>query len=203
MKKTDPKVDAYLRNADQWKEESTALRAILLGCGLSEDIKWGKPCYSYQGGNVVIIQGFKAYCALLFFKGALLKDPNHILIKTGENTIVGRQIRFTNVQEIAKLKSILKSYISQAIEIEKAGLKVHVDKKPAPTPKELKDKFSEIPELENAFNKLTPGRQRAYLFYFGAAKQSTTRDARIEKYVQQIFNGKGMDDDYKTKSKKR
>jgi uncharacterized protein YdeI (YjbR/CyaY-like superfamily) len=194
-RKMNSKVDAYLNDAKQWRPEMEKLRMILLDCQLTEELKWGKPCYAFQESNVVVIQGFKAYCALLFFKGVLLKDPNGILVKTGENTRVGRQIRFTDVREIVKQEAILKAYIVQAIEVEKAGLKV--DSKTdaeLKIPEEFKNKLAENPALKTAFAALTPGRQRAYGFYFSAPKQSKTRDSRIEKCVRQILKGKGLND---------
>lgn len=192
--KTDPKVDAYFTKAKKWQEEMEKLRSIVLACGLTEELKWGKPCYAFEGNNVVIIQGFKEYCALLFFKGVLLKDPDGILVKTGENTRVGRQIRFTNVQEVVKLRSALKAYIHQAVEVEKAGLKVDTKQDPEPIPEELQKKFKESSKLKAAFEALTPGRQRGYIFFFSAAKQSKTRESRIEKCVPQILKGKGLND---------
>lgn len=169
------------------------LRTILLDCGLAEELKWGKPCYSFQNSNVVIIQPFKAYCALLFFKGVLLKDPGGILVKTGENTRVGRQIRLTSVREI--VVPVLKSYLHQAIEVEKAGLKVSApNNAEIALPDELQKKLDENPALKAAFGALTPGRQRAYLYYFSAAKQSKTRESRIEKYARRILSGKGLND---------
>ena len=191
----NPQVDGYLRKSKQWQEESKKLRSIALDCGLTEELKWGKPCYTFQESNIVIIQGFKAYCALLFFKGVLLKDPNGILQKTGENTRVGRQIRFTDVREIVKIETILKAYIDEAIEVEKTGLKVNLKKKPEPVPEELQNKFDELPALKAAFAALTPGRQRAYIFYFSAAKQSKTRASRVDKWMRQILVGKGLDDE--------
>lgn len=171
------------------------LREILLDCQLTEELKWGKPCYAYQKSNVVIIQGFKEYYALLFFKGVLLKDPKGILKKTGVNTRVGRQIRFTNVREIVEMKPVLKAYIHQAIAVEKAGLKVNINKNTKLIfPEEFQKKLDENPALHTAFNALTPGRQRAYNFYFSGAKQSKTRESRVEKCMQQILNGKGLDD---------
>ena len=171
------------------------LRKIVLGCELTEELKWGKPCYSFQGSNVVLIIGFKDYCALLYFKGALLKDANGILIKAGENTQAARQIRFTNVREIVKMAPILKAYTHEAIEVEKAGLKVNYIK-PAELifPEEFQNKLDENGALKSAFDALTPGRQRAYYLYFSAAKQSKTRKARVEKCMQQILNGKGLND---------
>jgi uncharacterized protein YdeI (YjbR/CyaY-like superfamily) len=193
--KTNPKVDAIIVKAKQWREEFEKLRAIVLGCGLTEEMKWGQPCYTFDGSNIVLIHGFKEYCALLFFKGALLKDPKVILIQQTQNVQAGRQIRFTNVQEIVKLKPILKAYILEAIEVEKAGLKVKrkttADFK---IPEEFQKQLDEMPELKTAFSALTPGRQRGYLYYFSSAKQSKTRVARVERYMQQILSGKGMDD---------
>jgi uncharacterized protein YdeI (YjbR/CyaY-like superfamily) len=193
--KMNPKVDAYLSEAKKWRDETEKLRTILLDCRLTEEFKWGKPCYTFQESNVVVIQGFKAYCALLFFKGVLLKDPHGILVKTGENTRVGRQIRFTDVREIVKQEAILKAYIHQAIEVEKAGLKVDAKTDAElKIPEEFKSKLAENPALKAAFAALTPGRQRAYGFYFSAPKQSKTRDSRIEKCTRQILNGKGLMD---------
>jgi len=190
----NPKIDAYLSANEEWREETIALRAIILGCGLTEELKWGKPCYSFQGSNVVIIQGFKESCALLFCKGALLKDPKHVLEKPGENTQGARRIRFTSVREITGMKSILKAYIREAIAAEKASLKVTYKKNPEPVPREFQNRLAAVPALKTAFAALTPGRQRAYILYFSAAKQSQTRESRIGKYVQQILRGKGLDD---------
>jgi len=190
----NPKVDNYLGRARKWQDEMEKLRKIILDCGLTEELKWGKPCYLFQKSNIVLIQGFNEYCALLFFKGFLLNDPDGILVKTGENTRVGRQIRFTSVQEIVKLKTILKAYIYQAIEVEKAGLKVDIQSNPEPIPEELQHKLKQIPDLQTAFEALTPGRQRAYIFYFSAPKQSKTRESRIEKCMQQILHGRGLND---------
>jgi uncharacterized protein YdeI (YjbR/CyaY-like superfamily) len=167
---------------------------ILLDCGLTEELKWGKPCYQFQKTNVVVIQGFKEYFALLFFKGFLLNDPNGILVKTGENTRVGRQIRFADVREIVKLEPIVKAYVYQAIEVERAGLKVGVKKNTEPIPEEFQKKLNKTPALKKAFKALTPGRQRAYIFYFSAPKQSKTRESRIEKSMPQILSGKGLND---------
>jgi uncharacterized protein YdeI (YjbR/CyaY-like superfamily) len=191
----NPKVDKYLDRATQWKDEMEKLRTIILDCGLTEELKWGKPCYMYQKSNIVVIQGFKAYCALLFMKGFLLNDAYGILIKTGENTRVGRQIRFTNSREIVKMRTILKSYIYQAIEVEKAGLKVNHAKAPEfAVPEEFQKKLKKMPALKTAFNALTPGRQRAYIFYFSAPKQSKTRESRVEKCLNQILDGKGLNE---------
>jgi uncharacterized protein YdeI (YjbR/CyaY-like superfamily) len=191
----NPKVDAYLSKAKKWQEEMGKLRMILLDCGLTEELKWGKPCYTSQKSNIVIIQGFKEYCALLFFKGVLLNDPNGILKKTGENTQVGRQIRFTNVREIVGLGTVLKAYVYEAIEVEKAGLKVPLRKNTELVfPAEFQNKLDENPAFKTAFDALTPGRQRAYNLYFSAPKLSKTRESRVEKCMQQILNGKGLND---------
>jgi len=194
MYKMNPEVDAYLRRAEKWRKESEKLRAIVLHCGLTEELKWGKPCYTFQESNVVIIQGFKEYCALMFFKGALLKDPKRILTKPGENTQAARQIRFTNIREIVEMESILKAYIQEAVEAEKNGLEVNFRRNPEPIPDELQKKLGDIPALNTAFFALTPGRQRAYILYFSAPKQSKTRESRIEKCMRQILKGKGLND---------
>jgi uncharacterized protein YdeI (YjbR/CyaY-like superfamily) len=170
------------------------LRTIILGCGLTEELKWGKPCYTFRESNVLIIQGFKEYCALMFCKGALLKDPKGILKKPGESTQAARQIRFTHVREIVGMNPVLKAYIQEAIAAEKAGLKVNFKKNPEPIPQELQSKLDEIPALKTAFAALTPGRQRAYILYFSAAKQSQTRQSRVEKCLKQILQGKGLND---------
>jgi uncharacterized protein YdeI (YjbR/CyaY-like superfamily) len=191
----NPKVDEYLSKVEKWHEEMEKLRRIILDCGLTEELKWGKPCYTFQKSNIVIIQGFKRYCAIMFFKGVLLKDNNGILIKPGEQTQAGRQVRFTNVQEIVEMKPILKAYIYEAIEVEKAGLKVNFKKTTEfIIPEEFQNKLDEIPGLKTAFDALTPGRQRAYIFYFSKPKQSKTRESRVEKYIQEILNGKGLND---------
>jgi uncharacterized protein YdeI (YjbR/CyaY-like superfamily) len=192
MNKTNPKVDGYLRRAKKWREEMEKLRRILLACQLTEELKWGKPCYTFQKSNIVIIQGFKEFCALLFCKGALLNDPNGILKKFGWQA--ARRIPFTNVREIVEMESILKAYIYEAIEAEKAGLEVNLKKNPEPIPEELQNKLDEIPALKTAFDALTPGRQRGYILYFSGAKQSKTRELRIEKCMQQILKGKGLND---------
>lgn len=191
----NPMVDEYVSKAKKWQEEFKKLRMIILDCELTEELKWNKPCYTFQKSNIVIIQGFKEYCALMFFKGALVNDPNGILIKPGENSQAQRQIRFTNVQEIVEMEAILNAYINGAIEVEKSGLEVNFKKTTEfNIPEELQKKFDEIPELKTAFEGLTPGRQRAYILYFSQAKQSKTRESRIEKYMQQILNGKGLND---------
>jgi uncharacterized protein YdeI (YjbR/CyaY-like superfamily) len=172
------------------------LRKIVLEFQLTEELKWGKPCYTFQQSNIVLIHGFKEYCALLFFKGALLKDPRRILIQQTENVQAARQIRFTNVREIVELEPILKAYIAQAIEVEKAGLKVDFKKTSEfSIPAELQKKLDEVPALRTAFNSLTPGRQRGYILYFSAPKQSQTRESRIEKCMPQILKGRGLNDE--------
>lgn len=191
----NPKVDEYLSKAKKWKEESEKLRNIVLDCDLTEEFKWMHPCYTFEKKNIVLIHGFKEYCALLFHKGALLKDANGILIQQTENVQAARQIRFTNIEEIVEMETILKSYIYEAIEVEKAGLEVKLKKNTEYIiPEELQNKFDEIPDLKTAFKSLTPGRQRAYIFHFSQPKQSKTRESRIEKCVQKILNGKGLND---------
>jgi len=197
MSKTNPKVDFYFSKAEKWQEEFEKLRMIILDCGLNEELKWGCPCYTFQKGNVVLIHGFKEYCALLFVKGALLHDTNGVLIQQTENVQAGRQIRFTNNREIVAMETILKAYIYEAIEVEKAGLEVIFKKNTEfRLPEEFQNKFDEIPALKTAFEALTPGRQRAYILYFSAPKQSKTRESRINKYIRQILNGKGLHDSY-------
>ncbi len=190
----NPKVDTYLREAEQWREESTQLRMIALGCGLTEELKWSKPCYTFRGSNVVIIQGFKEYCALMFCKGALLKDAKGLLKKPGEHTQAARQLRFTDVREIVRMKSIVKAYIQEAIAAEKAGREVKFKKSPEPVPEELQIQLDKNPAVKTAFQALTPGRQRHYILYFSAAKKSETRISRIEKCLPRILQGKGMID---------
>jgi uncharacterized protein YdeI (YjbR/CyaY-like superfamily) len=186
------KVDEYLRKATKWQKEMEKLRRISLDCGLTEELKWGKPCYTFQKSNIVIIQGFKEFCALLFCKGALLNDPSGILKKFGWQA--ARRVPFTNVREIVEMEPILKTYIHEAIEAEKADLKVTYNKNPEPAPAELQNKLDEIPALKAAFDALTPGRQRGYILYFSGAKQSKTRESRVEKCMRQILNGKGLND---------
>jgi uncharacterized protein YdeI (YjbR/CyaY-like superfamily) len=191
----NPKVEEFLNKATKWKEEFETLRSIVLDCEVTEDFKWNHPCYTFEEKNIVLIHGFKEYCALLFTKGALLKDTHGILIQQTENVQSARQIRFTHVQEIVEMKTILKAYIREAIEVEKAGLKVNFKKSTEfLIPEELQNKFDEIPALQTAFEALTPGRQRAYILYFTKAKKSETREARVEKYIQQILDGKGLND---------
>jgi uncharacterized protein YdeI (YjbR/CyaY-like superfamily) len=191
----NPKVDAFLARAQQWRPEMEALRGIALSCKLTEELKWGQPCYAAEGSNIVLIHAFKGYCAYLFFKGALLKDAKGLLIQQTENVQSARQIRFTAVADIIKKKATLRAYIHEAMEVEKAGLKVTL-KKTADfdVPKEFKEKLAKTPALKAAFAALTPGRQRGYLFYFSSAKQPKTREARIEKCAPQILKGKGLDD---------
>jgi uncharacterized protein YdeI (YjbR/CyaY-like superfamily) len=192
-----PSVDAFFSNSEKWQEEMEQLRAICLDCGLTEELKWGQPCYTFHQRNIVIIGELKDHCALSFFKGALLYDTEGILLKPGEHTQSGRWAKFSSVEEIIELAPTLKAYIYEAIEVEKAGLRV-VLKATAdyPIPEELQVKLDAIPALKTAFYKLTPGRQRGYLLHFSAPKQSKTREARVEKYIPQILSGKGLLDDY-------
>jgi uncharacterized protein YdeI (YjbR/CyaY-like superfamily) len=190
----NPKVEFYFRK-DKWQKELEKLRLIILDCGLTEELKWGVPCYTFQKRNIVLMHVFKEYCALLFFKGALLKDANGLLVQQTKNVQAARQIRFTKVREIVKLKPILKAYIHEAIEVEKAGLKVNFKETAEfKIPEEFQNELDEKPALKTAFKALTPGRQRAYILYFSAPKQSKTRESRVEKCMQQILNGKGLDD---------
>ncbi|GIO99664.1 hypothetical protein J14TS5_47500 [Paenibacillus lautus] len=189
------KIDPYFNKLKKWKEEFKLLREIALDCGLTEDFKWMHPCYTLDDKNIVLIHGFKDYCALLFHKGALLKDPHGILIQQTANVQAARQIRFTNVEEIDEMQLIIKTYIVEAIEVEKAGLQVNFKKNTEYTiPEELESKFVEMPNLKTAFEALTPGRQRAYILHFSAPKQSKTRESRVEKYIPYILNGKGLND---------
>ncbi|CAN5501628.1 YdeI family protein [soil metagenome] len=196
MSKTNPKVDFYFTKAKQWKDEFTLLRKIILACGLAEELKWGCAAYTLDGTNIVLIHGFKEYCALLFFKGALMKDAKGLLIQQTENVQAARQLRFTELKEIKKLENVIKAYVRNAVEVEKSGAKVEKKAtKDFPVPEEFQIQLDEIPELKKAFAALTPGRQRAYLLHFAGAKQSATRTARVEKNMQQILAGKGLDDD--------
>jgi len=197
----NPKVDFFFNKDTKWQKEYEQMRTIALDCGLVEKLKWGCPCYTFPasiGGketNIVLIHGFKEYCAFLFFKGALLSDPSGILIQQTANVQSARQIRFTNVKEIVKMKPILKAYIYEAIAVEKAGLQVELKKTSEYTiPEEFQSQLDAKPTLKKAFKALTPGRQRAYIFYFSQPKLSKTRESRVEKYVKQILNGKGLDD---------
>jgi uncharacterized protein YdeI (YjbR/CyaY-like superfamily) len=195
MNTMNTKVDFYFTKAKKWQQEFQSLRAIVLSCGLNEELKWGCPCYTFNENNIVLIHGFKEYCSLLFMKGALLNDASGILIQQTENVQAARQIRFTNIQEIAALEGTIKAYIYEAIEVEKAGLKVPLKKtEEFAMPEEFKNKWDKMPALKSAFEALTPGRQRAYKLYFSAPKQSKTRVARIEKSIQPILDGKGLDD---------
>ena len=195
MSNKNPKVDAFMQKAGPWQAEFQKLREIALASGLDEDYKWMHPCYTYDGNNVVLIHGFKEYCALLFIKGALLKDPQGILVQQTENVQAGRQVRFRSLQEILDLEAALKAYIQEAIEVEKSGMKLDLKKtEDFPMPDELKARFKEEPALQKAFEALTPGRQHAYQLYFSQAKQATTREARIEKYAKKIIDGKGLND---------
>jgi uncharacterized protein YdeI (YjbR/CyaY-like superfamily) len=191
----NPRIDAFLSRETKWRKEFEKLRKIILGCGLNEDLKWGQPCYAFEGGNVVLMHGFNEYCALLFMKGVLLKDAKGILIQQTENVQAARQIRFKNLQEITGMEKTLKAYILEAIAVEKAGLKVKM--KAAADfkmPDEFKVKLDKTPALKSAFHALTPGRQKGYLLYFSSAKQAKTREARVEKCVPQILKGKGLED---------
>lgn len=191
----NPKVDFFFDKAKKWQEELIALRSLILSCGLEEELKWGCPCYRFEKKNIVLIHAFKEYCAILFFKGALISDTHGIMIQQTENVQAARQLRFTNLKEIGKLKTTIKAYIYEAIEVEKAGLKVKL-KKPAEfkVAEEFQKKLDKKPKLKSAFNALTPGRQRAYLLYFSAPKQSKTREVRVEKYEKKILEGKGLND---------
>jgi uncharacterized protein YdeI (YjbR/CyaY-like superfamily) len=195
MNRMNPKVDFFFNKAEKWQEEFKKLRVIILDRQLTEELKWGVPCYTFQKRNIVLVHGYKEYCAILFIKGALLKDAKGILIQQTENVQAARQIRFTNVREIVKMEPILKAYIHEAIEVEKAGLKVNYKKASEfIIPEEFQNKLDEIPALKTAFDVLTPGRQRAYIFYFSQPKQSKTRESRVEKCMQKILNGKGLND---------
>jgi len=192
----NPKVDWFFDKDTRWQEEYGKLRTICLACGLSEELKWGQPCYTLGKSNIVLIHGFKEYCALLFFKGALLSDPNGILIQQTENVQVPRQMRFTNAEEIAGSATAIRQYIHEAIEVEKAGLKVELKKtEDFKVPEEFQYKLNHIPALKAAFEALTPGRQRGYLFHFSQPKRSETRTARVEKFIPKILAGKGWDDE--------
>ncbi|MBC1493444.1 hypothetical protein HB825_15520 [Listeria booriae] len=193
--KTNPKVEEYVNKAKRWQAEYKQLRAYALDCDLSEDIKWKHPCFMYEDNNIVLAHGFKEYCALLFMKGVLMKDPNGILVQQTANVQSARQIRFKNLEEIIEMEDIIKAYIKEAIKVEKSGAQVAFKKEEEfPVPEELDQKFAEMPALKEAFEKLTPGRQRAYLLYFAAPKQSKTRVSRIDKYTDRILDGIGLND---------
>lgn len=192
----NPTADFFFNKSTKWQDEYRALRTIALDCGLTEELKWGVPCYTLQNNNIVLIHGFKDYCALLFHKGALLKDEKAILIQQTENVQAARQIRFTSMNEIKRLEKVLKAYIKEAMKVEKAGLKVELKKTSEfKMPDEFRKVLEDVPELKKAFYALTPGRQRGYLLYFSSAKQSKTRESRIEKYFDKILNGKGLEDE--------
>jgi len=191
----NPKVDWYFEKNEKWQKETRKLRTIILDCGLTEELKWGCPCYTYESSNVVLIHVFKEYCAVLFFKGALLADPDGILVQQTENVQAARQVRFTNIKEVKERERILKTYIYEAIEVERAGLQVKLKKtKDFKIPEEFQTKLDKMPSLKKAFDSLTPGRQRGYIFHFSQPKLSKTREARVEKYLKQILSGKGLDD---------
>ena len=191
----NPGVDAFLSNARQWQEEMEKLRMIILDCQLTEELKWGKPCYMFRDSNIAIIQGFKEYCALMFFKGALLNDSEDILIKIGQNTQAARQIRFTGIKKIIDMEPVIKAYIYEAIEVEKAGLKIEFKRTSEYlVPEEFEKKLERVPALKTSFYALTPGRQRAYILFFSAPRQSKTRESRIEKFIPRILLGKGLND---------
>lgn len=208
MNQINPRVDNYLIEGcgrcplvgtpqckvNTWREELVELRRIILESGMTEELKWSQPCYTWEDNNVLIMAAFKEFCSVSFFKGTLLKDPNGVLDSPGANSQAVRQLRFTSLEQIAEMEPIIKAYLQEAIEIEKAGLKVKFKKNPEPIPDELQQKFDQDPAFEAAFLALTPGRQRGYILYFSGAKQSSTRDSRIEKYMPQIFEGKGMQD---------
>jgi len=190
------KVDFYFDKATKWQEEIIALRKIMLDCHLEEELKWGCPCYLFEKTNIVLIHVFKEYCALLFFKGALMKDPKGILIQQTENVQAARQVRFTKVEQITGLEPVLKSYVYEAVELKEAGAKVPYKKTTEfAVPEEFQKKLDKLPALRTAFESLTPGRQRGYLFHFSQPKQSKTRESRVEKYIPKILDGKGLDDE--------
>lgn len=192
--KLNPKVDEFLNEAEKWHDELEKLRMILLDCQLDEELKWRHPCYCFENRNIALIGGFKEYCSISFFKGALLKDDNEVLVAPGENTQSAKLIKFTNVREITEMESILKAYVYEAIEVEKSGLKVNFKDNQKPVPKEFQNILDEVTALKTAFDVLTPGRQKAYILYFSAAKQSKTRESRVRKYSQRILDGKGLND---------
>ena len=191
----NPNVDFYFEKAGEWQQELEELRAIILDCGLTEELKWGVPCYTWEGANVLLIHAFREYCAILFHKGGLLSDPEDVLIQQTKNVQAGRQIRFRSLQEVVDMRPVIRSYIHEAVEVEKAGLKVELrTTEEYDVPEELQRRFDGDPELKAAFEGLTPGRQRGYLLHFGGAKKSETRESRIEKSIPRIFEGKGLQD---------
>lgn len=193
--KLNPKVDAFIGRAGKWQGEYAELRRIILDCGLKEELKWGCPCYTVDNANIVVMHGFKEYCAILFFKGSLMEDPKGILIQQTKNVQAGRQIRFTSRVEIVENRPVLKAYVREAIRVERAGLKVKLkETSEFPVPVEFQRRLDSMPDLKTAFHALTPGRQRSYIFYFSTAKQSKTRESRIEKHMQRIIDGKGLND---------
>ncbi len=195
MNCVNPKVDFFFQKAGRWQKEFAKLRAIILDCGLNEELKWGVPCYTYNKSNIVLIHGFKEYCAILFHKGALLSDADGLLIRQTENVQAARQIRFTDLRQIKEKAPVLKAYVYEAIEVEKAGLQVEYKETASyQVPEEFQKRMDEDRNLKAAFQQLTPGRQRGYLLYFSQGKQSRTREARIEKYREKILSGRGLDD---------
>lgn len=194
MRDTNPRVDRFLQRAKPWREAMEKLRSIALDCGLDEELKWGQPCYTFEQSNVAILQGFKEWCALMFFKGALLRDPDGLLERPGRNSQAARRMTFSSVGEVLEKEGPLRAFVAEAIEVEKAGLKVEKKKNPEPVPDELEEMFGVVPGLEEAFEALTPGRQRAYVLHFSRAKQSKTRRSRIEKCVPRILDGRGLND---------
>jgi len=195
MNEKNPEVDAFIRRTKKWQAETAKLRSILLDCGLDEELKWGKPCYRFEGSNLAIIQGFKDHCSLMFFKGSLLEDSHGILVRPGANSQAGMRVELTSVEQIEKTERVLRAYVKQAIRVEKAGLRVDFkEKHELQLPAELTAKLGQNRALAAAFRALTPGRQRAYVLYFSGAKQSKTRAARVEKHVKRILQGKGLDD---------
>jgi len=201
--KKNPHVTELIKNESRWSKEFEALRNIILETGLSEEFKWEQPTYALGDANICLIHGFKKFCAILFFKGSLMEDPRDILVQQTENVQVGRQIRFTNLAEIEDMKSTIKQYVEEAIRVEKSGIKAEYKQtKDYKVPEELQEMFEEMPAFKEAFEKLTPGRQRGYLLFFAAAKQSDTRKSRIEKNIDKIMDGYGLMDDYKLSNKK-
>ena len=194
MRKRNPKVDDYLSREKTWQKEMKRLRTIALGCGLTEELKWGKPCYTFEGSNIVILQGFKEFCAVLFPSGALLKDPRKILQRPGKHTQAARRIPFSNLEQVAEQEPALESFIRRAIDAQKSGEKLNLKKQPEPMPRELLAKFKKNAAFKSAFNALTPGRQRAYILYISAARQEKTREARVDKCLPKILQGKGLND---------